>query len=179
MSIAILKGTAFLSKSDSQCDGGGHDFVHSGKRSYLYCSSVRRVAKHKCCCHHRSLFFIYRDLGSQAFGNELFGRPDPTFFTSLLCLSCLGALNATVFSAGRLTQAASRRRYIPFFLGAATEPNDAIRRDARDYKTMRGLLNWLITGSVVPATRMFLCMGQPSSPIESIKHGFSPYKLDF
>ncbi|KUJ16670.1 amino acid transporter [Mollisia scopiformis] len=54
-----------------------------------------------------------------AFGMKALGRPGALFYAWIVCLSCLGALNAIVFSAGRLTQAAGARQYIPSFLNSA------------------------------------------------------------
>jgi amino acid transporter len=50
---------------------------------------------------------------------EVFGRAGAIFYAWIVCLSCLGALNAQMFSTGRLTQAAGVRNYLPAFLNAA------------------------------------------------------------
>jgi hypothetical protein len=56
------------------------------------------------------------DSSGQVFGSTIFGRPGALFYAWIVSLSCLGALHATVFSMGRLTQAAGARRYLPALL---------------------------------------------------------------
>ncbi|KAI9783532.1 MAG: hypothetical protein M1839_003702 [Geoglossum umbratile] len=55
----------------------------------------------------------------QAFGREILGEPGAWFYALMVCLCSLGSLNALVFSASRLTQAAGARNYLPAFLGTA------------------------------------------------------------
>jgi len=57
-----------------------------------------------------------------SFGKHLFGTAGSLFYAWIVCISCLGALNAIVFSAGRLTQAAGRRGYVPKLLERNAEP---------------------------------------------------------
>ncbi|KAI1379318.1 amino acid transporter [Hypoxylon crocopeplum] len=57
-----------------------------------------------------------------AFGERIFGIVGRLFYTWVVCLSCLGTLNAIVFSAGRLTQAASVRCFVPSFLDHNATP---------------------------------------------------------
>ncbi|KAI0171908.1 amino acid transporter [Hypoxylon sp. FL1284] len=57
-----------------------------------------------------------------AFGEQLFGVVGKMFYTWVVCLSCLGTLNAIVFSAGRLTQAAGVRRFVPSLLDRSATP---------------------------------------------------------
>lgn len=46
------------------------------------------------------------------------------FYSWIVCISCIGALNAKIFTVGRLTQAAVQRRYLPTFLATIAEaPN--------------------------------------------------------
>ncbi|KAI1451267.1 amino acid transporter [Annulohypoxylon moriforme] len=56
------------------------------------------------------------------FGEQLFGTVGRVFYTWIVCLSCLGTLNAIVFSAGRLTQAAGVRRFVPSILDHNATP---------------------------------------------------------
>ena len=71
-------------------------------------------------------------VSSQIFGARIFGPPGAIFYTWVVCLSCLGALHATVYSAGRLTQAASSENYIPLSLlgrGAVNPSSPEISTD--------------------------------------------------
>lgn len=74
----------------------------------------------------------------QAFGAKVFGRPGAIFYACVVGLSCLGALNAIVFSAGRLTQAAGARQYLPAFLNAAADSSASETRDHRRISTSGG-----------------------------------------
>ncbi|KAH9907201.1 amino acid transporter [Xylariomycetidae sp. FL2044] len=56
------------------------------------------------------------------FGERVFGIVGRLFYTWVVCLSCLGTLNAIIFSAGRLTQAAGSRRFVPGLLNHNATP---------------------------------------------------------
>ena len=59
------------------------------------------------------------------FGKAIFGRADIFIHTWIVCLSCLGALNATIFSVGRLTESAGARQNLPTISRTAK----SLRRD--------------------------------------------------
>ncbi|OCL02046.1 amino acid transporter [Glonium stellatum] len=67
-----------------------------------------------------------------AFGSRTLGRAGALFYAWIVCLSCLGALNAIVFSSGRLTQAAGARRYLPSFFKTATHDISHDQRSNRN-----------------------------------------------
>jgi amino acid transporter len=50
------------------------------------------------------------------FSQSLLGNAGGTVYAVVICLSALGALNVKTFTAGRLTEAAARRRWLPAFL---------------------------------------------------------------
>ncbi|KAI9768621.1 MAG: hypothetical protein M1840_004818 [Geoglossum simile] len=56
------------------------------------------------------------------FGRAVFGPGGALFYAWVVCLSCLGALNVKIFTAGRLTEAAVRRNYLPTFLTSFSNP---------------------------------------------------------
>ena len=47
--------------------------------------------------------------------SSLLGRPGSILITILIAVSCAGSVTSNVFSVGRLTMAASQRRYLPAF----------------------------------------------------------------
>ena len=54
----------------------------------------------------------------QVFGQQVLGRPGALIYAWIVCLAGLGGLHAVTFSAGRLTQAAGARQYLPKILKA-------------------------------------------------------------
>ncbi|KAI9778098.1 MAG: hypothetical protein M1839_008402 [Geoglossum umbratile] len=62
------------------------------------------------------------DTVAMDFGRSVFGPGGALFYAWVVCLSCLGALNVKIFTAGRLTQAAVRRNYLPAFLANLSNP---------------------------------------------------------
>ena len=51
------------------------------------------------------------------FGLQVFGSIGGLLYSLVVSMSCLGSLNASVFSAGRLVVAASKDHYVPKILG--------------------------------------------------------------
>ena len=54
---------------------------------------------------------------SQEFGLRVFGAPGGNVYSLVVSASCLGALNANVFTSGRLIVAASKNHYFPKIFG--------------------------------------------------------------
>ncbi len=48
---------------------------------------------------------------------QIFGAPGGTVYSLVVSASCLGSLNANVFTTGRLIVAASKNHYIPKIFG--------------------------------------------------------------
>jgi hypothetical protein len=71
---------------------------------------------------------------------KVFGRPGALLYAWIVCLSCLGALNAIVFSAGRLTQAAGARQYLPSFLNHIADFTTDGTGHNRRIQASRGIL---------------------------------------
>ena len=67
------------------------------------------------------------------------GRAGAISYAGIVCLSCLGALNATVFSMGRLTQCAGARQYIPAFFDAAANLTKDEDRDNQGLRPQDGV----------------------------------------
>ncbi|KAL3425178.1 amino acid permease [Phlyctema vagabunda] len=61
------------------------------------------------------------------FGREVFGIYGVIFYTCIVGLSCLGALNVKVFTSGRLTHAAASRRWFPLYLSVLSNQRTPIR----------------------------------------------------
>jgi amino acid transporter len=74
---------------------------------------------------------------------EVFGRPGALFYAWIVCLSCLGALNAQMFSTGRLTQAAGALNYLPAFLNAAAGSTADGQRHNHNKKALGGFFSWI------------------------------------
>ncbi|KAB8069592.1 amino acid permease-domain-containing protein [Aspergillus leporis] len=51
------------------------------------------------------------------FGDKVFGKAGALVFALIVSASCFGALNATVFTSGRLIYAAGKEGYLPSFFG--------------------------------------------------------------
>lgn len=62
-----------------------------------------------------------------AAATSLLGRPAGILITALVALSCGGSITSNVFTAGRLTVAASQRHYLPAFLSKRGLPKSRIR----------------------------------------------------
>ena len=52
----------------------------------------------------------------QTFSQHFLGRAGSILYAVAICLSTLGTLNVKMFTAGRLTQAAAERRYLPLMM---------------------------------------------------------------
>jgi len=74
---------------------------------------------------------------------EIFGRPGALFYAWIVCLSCLGTLNAQMFSTGRLTQAAGARKYLPAFFNAAAGSTADGQRHNHKITTLGGFFSWI------------------------------------
>ena len=88
------------------------------------------------------------------------------FYTWGVCLSCLGALNATVYSAGRLTHAAASMDYIPLSLLNPVRPRSVSyesRRDSDESPLARNRGN-VVTG-IVSLPRAFRLSNDPNVPV--------------
>lgn len=53
----------------------------------------------------------------QTFGVQVFGVIGGIAYSLLVAISCLGAMNSSMFSMGKLIVSASERKYVPSFLG--------------------------------------------------------------
>lgn len=65
--------------------------------------------------------------------NSLFGRSAGVVITILVAVSCAGSITSNIFSAGRLTMAASRRHYLPAIFSKQGLPS---RRHREEEDTM-------------------------------------------
>jgi len=63
----------------------------------------------------------------QTFSEHFLGRAGSILYAIAICLSTLGTLNVKMFTAGRLTQAAAERRYLPFLM--KTVARGGIKKD--------------------------------------------------
>jgi len=79
----------------------------------------------------------------KAFGMEVFGIAGAIFYAWIVCLSCLGTLNAQMFSAGRLTQAAGARNYLPAFLNSAAGSTADGPRHNHNKQPLGGRFSWI------------------------------------
>ncbi|KAH7135624.1 amino acid/polyamine transporter I [Dendryphion nanum] len=92
-----------------------------------------------------------------AAATSLLGRPAGILITVLVALSCAGSITSNVFTAGRLTVAASQRHYLPGFLGKrglpklrrrpsnSSDENDALIDSSFDAPIYANVLIFIIT----------------------------------
>ena len=60
---------------------------------------------------------LMTNIVTKDFGLQVFGSIGGLVYSLVVSMSCLGALNASVFAAGRLVVAASKDHYVPKILG--------------------------------------------------------------
>lgn len=66
----------------------------------------------------------------QTFSEHFLGRAGSVAYAVAICLSSLGTLNVKTFAAGRLTQAAAERGYLPMVM--KTVANTSFKEDEAD-----------------------------------------------
>jgi len=60
----------------------------------------------------------------QTFSERFLGRTGSILYAVAICLSSLGTLNVKTFTAGRLTQAAAERGYLPLMMKTVARVDD-------------------------------------------------------
>jgi hypothetical protein len=80
----------------------------------------------------------------QTFSNYFLGRAGSIVYAVTICLSTLGTLNVKMFTAGRLTQAAAERGYLPLMMktvaGACNKKDGDADDSASDSQSRRPIL---------------------------------------
>ena len=90
---------------------------------------------------------ILADLSTKDFGLQVFGSVGGLVYSLVVSMSCLGSLNASVFTSGRLVVAASKDHYVPKILGnghCPTKEDDS----ASTRKLLRGFPTPVVSGTI-------------------------------
>ena len=89
---------------------------------------------------------------SKDFGLQVFGSIGGLVYSLVVSMSCLGSLNASVFSAGRLVVAASKDHYVPKILGNGHCPSKE-DDSASTIRLLRGFPTPIASGMIWLAGR--------------------------
>ena len=90
---------------------------------------------------------IHTNLSTKDFGLQVFGSIGGLVYSLVVSMSCLGSLNASVFTSGRLMVAASKDQYVPKIFGnghCPTKEDDS----ASTRKLLRGFPTPVASGMI-------------------------------